>query len=82
MVIVVPDVQSHFWLKISSPSAVAVGRDCEPRSSYTMTNVTPPSPNNTKMQYWLMKAEPDSRVVKGKDVKVREVFKFKRISHF
>jgi predicted RNA-binding protein with PUA-like domain len=23
------------------------------------------------MAYWLMKAEPDSRVVKGKDVKVR-----------
>lgn len=25
------------------------------------------------MKYWLMKAEPDSRVVKGKDVKVNSV---------
>lgn len=26
---------------------------------------------STDRKYWLMKAEPDSRIVKGKDVKVR-----------
>ena len=33
--------------------------------------VCPPPAHTMAQKHWLMKAEPDSRIVKGKDVKVR-----------